>query len=105
MSLLLTCFEIDKPAEMFGFLFRGFVFVSVVTTYTISMWSLISSHFIKEFNSYISSQKTLLSSTCSSLPKQKELEPPCTKANYFADILSDYLYLYQCKAARNITSV
>lgn len=83
---------------MFGFLLRGFVFVSVVTTYTISMWNLISSHFIREFNSYISSQKIVVNSSLLNQDDVFNKTLPCTTANYFANILGVYLHANQCKA-------
>lgn len=87
---------------MFGFIFRTFMFVSVVATYTMSVWNLISSHFIEEFRKYMSNQKIEIKNVTIA---QKVIfnktmylkQPACTKATYFAEILDCYSHLHECK--------
>lgn len=74
---------------MFGFLFRGFLFLSVVTTYTFSVWNLICKHFIEEFNRHINVHNKN-STELRYVFNKTDSEENCTIANYFESILNDF---------------
>lgn len=86
---------------MFALLFRGFVFVSVVTTYTFSVWNLITKHFIDEFSAYLNNKESVIRNTSTTpyvSPKHDlDSRRVCTKQNLFAELLYDYLHLHECK--------
>lgn len=77
---------------MFALLFRGLLFISVVATYTFSVWNMISKHFIEEFNKHLTTQRDVTNT-----PNIEQGGEVCVKADVFAMVLHDYLHFNECR--------
>lgn len=86
---------------MFGFIFRGFLFLSIVTTYTLSVWNLICGHFVEQFNKQIRTEKAVENNNISNV--ETDVNIVCTKEHYFASMLEDYISHYRKNTISNVT--
>lgn len=82
---------------MFALLLRGLLFISVVTTYTFSVWNMISRHFIEEFNKHLTTQRDVINTR-----NTEQGGHVCVTPNVFAKVLYDYLHSNECKILQNV---
>lgn len=51
--------RVIKAEKMFGLIFRGLLFLSVVMAYTLSVWNLIDNYFREELKRYLNKDSEL----------------------------------------------